>query len=306
MTKNRGWVQAIDLIDSDELVDVVVNKMKIKKINQIDFEGYVYNFSVEDNHNYTVNDVVVSNCHYCYTSALKSGKNFSNIVDKAHSVWGSLSKNDRPNQIAVGGAGESTMHPDWVDFMKTVKSLDILPNYTTNGMHLSDDILKGTEDYCGGVAVSYHPHIRKVFDQSIEKLSGIKTILNAHIIIGDQKSLDDMIELYDKYQKEIKYFVILPYQASGRAKPIETETTWKKTFEWLNSENVDETKFAFGALFYPYLLKNDTGLKMDIYEPEIFSGYRIMDDTYQILRKSSYDLTPKNNIKNEEESITND
>jgi len=43
-----------------------------------------------------INSKCFANCSYCYTSALKSGSNFTNIVDKANSVWGSLPLNERP------------------------------------------------------------------------------------------------------------------------------------------------------------------------------------------------------------------
>lgn len=265
--------------------------MKIKKITELDYDGYVYNFSVNKNNTYIVENIVVSNCHYCYTSALKTGSNFENIVDKADLVWGSLKPEDRPFQIAIGGAGESTIHPDWIPFVKRVNELGIVPNYTTNGMHLSDEILKATEDYCGGVAVSYHPHIKSVFHKAIEKLSKINTKLNIHVIIGDEQSLIDLKEIYEQYNDVLDYIVILPYQAAGRAKEIDTENTWKEMFEWVNS--VDSKKFAFGALFYNWLKNHKIAIEMAIYEPEIYSGYRLMDDSYSTLRRSSYDLREK-------------
>jgi uncharacterized protein YbjQ (UPF0145 family) len=209
-------------------------------------------------------------------------------------VWGAKPLNNRPIEIAIGGHGESTMHPNWVEFVKTVKQLGIVPNYTTNGMHLSDNILQATEEYCGGVAVSYHPHIQKVFHKAIDKLSEIDTQLNTHLIIGSPESLIDTQALFEMYYDQIKYFVMLPYQAAGFAKPIETHETWTMMFEWINSlDKESKNKFAFGALFYPWLLNNKIDLNIDIYEPEIYSGYRMMDDSYKILRKSSYNLEEK-------------
>lgn len=241
-----------------------------------------------------INNRCLANCHYCYTSAVKTGKNFYNIVEKADKVWGSLPIEDRPFQIAIGGAGESTMHPDWIEFVTKVKSLGIVPNYTTNGMHLSDNILRTTEEVCGGVAVSWHPHIEKVFHGAMDKLSKIKTKLNVHLIVGEDGSLEQMQKIYDKYQNIVDYFVVLPYMPVGRAKFVDTNDVWIKSFEWINT--VNQKQFAFGALFYEWLLKNETGLQMSIYEPEIFSGYRVMDDNYMNLYKSSYDLTLKNKI----------
>jgi len=239
-----------------------------------------------------INSKCFANCPYCYTSATKRGSNFNNIVEKAIEVWSSVEQNHRPFQIAIGGAGESTIHSDWTEFVKTVEQLGITPNYTTNGMHLSEDILKATEDYCGGVAVSWHPHIENVFHKSINKLAQIDTKLNTHVIVGSQESLHHLKLLYDTYADVIDYFVVLPYQAVGRGVPIIVDKIWKETFEWINS--VESKKFAFGALFYEWLLENEISLDIDVYEPEIFSGYRMFDDTYNLLRKSSYDLSPKN------------
>ncbi len=241
-----------------------------------------------------INNKCFGNCSYCYTSALHTGINFKNIVEKAYKVWGEKTLNNRPFQIAIGGAGESTLHPDWVEFVRNVYKLGIVPNYTTNGMHLAESILSATEQYCGGVAVSYHPHIEKFFHQSIEKLSKIKTVLNVHIIIGDEKSLNDLKTLFYQYQDRIKYFVLLPYKAVGRATNIETYSTRNALFEWISTLNKSEyEKFAYGANFYDYLKENQSKLPIDIYEPEMYSGYRIFDDSFMNLRFSSYNLSFK-------------
>jgi MoaA/NifB/PqqE/SkfB family radical SAM enzyme len=241
-----------------------------------------------------INSKCFAACSYCYTNALKSGNNFDNIIEKAEMVWGELPMNQRPFQIAIGGAGESTLHPDWPEFIKKVKELGIMPNYTTNGMHLSDEILDITEKYCGGVALSYHPHIKGVFEKAMNKLSKIQTRLNLHIIIGDSKSFSDLKLIYETYKDSVEYFVILPYQSVGRAPKIDTTQTWADLFLWLETLPQRGLKqFAFGALFYEYLNVNKPGFEICVYEPEMYSGYRLFDDTYKILRKSSYDLTPK-------------
>lgn len=265
-----------------------------RRIDPLKTIGVPQHAEIED---IAINSKCFANCDYCYTSATKNGVNFENIVQKALDVWGSVDMNSRPFQIAIGGAGESTIHPDFPEYVKTVKSLGIMPNYTTNGMHLTDEVIKATIDYCGGVAISYHPHIKNVFHEAIKKLSILKDYnvkLNTHIIVGDKKSLVDLKEIYYLYKDNIDYFVILPYQAVGRAISIDTSDIWKETFEWINSlTNLEQTKFAFGALFYEWMLKNEIPLSLSIYEPEIYSGYRMMDDSYKILRKSSYNLEPK-------------
>jgi MoaA/NifB/PqqE/SkfB family radical SAM enzyme len=243
-----------------------------------------------------INDKCLANCSYCYTNALKSGNNFENIVDKAKEIWGSQELNDRPFQTAIGGAGEPTLHPDFSDFVKYLRSIDIIPNYTTNGMHLSKEVLESTEKYCGGVALSWHPHIEKVFHDAIIKLSSIKTKINTHIIIGTEKSLNDLKLLYSLYEHKFEYFVILPYQAVGRGQKLETKDIWIRTFEWINT--VNSKKFAFGALFYNFLKENDIPLEMSIYNPDIYSGYVLLNNNYKKIYKSSYELTEKNINRN--------
>lgn len=238
-----------------------------------------------------INDKCLANCSYCYTDAKKSGTNFSNVISKALEVWGELELNDRPFQIAIGGAGEPTMHPDFAEFLRCVKDLGIMPNYTTNGMHLFDSVLSATNEYCGGVALSWHPHIEKVYHKAVKPLREASKKLNTHVIIGSTDSLQELKTLYNRYSSTFDYFVLLPYQAVGRGKNLEVKEVWGKTFDWIKT--VDTKKFAFGALFYDYLLANDTGLDMSIYNPDVYSGYRLLNHNYKTLYKSSYELTEK-------------
>lgn len=241
-----------------------------------------------------INSKCFANCSYCYTSATKHGSNFEVVIDKALEVWGYQELNERPFQIAIGGAGEPTIHPDFTRFLAAVESLEIVPNYTTNGMHLTNSVLRATAEYCGGVAISYHPHLAgKVFYSAIKALRNI-TRLNTHVIVGDKSSFFDLQDIYKTYKDDLEYIVVLPYQAVGRGVPVETYDTWTETFKWIAGLPEERQKqFAFGALFYPWLLENQVPLAIDTYEPEIYSGYRIMDDSYNILRKSSYNLEPK-------------
>lgn len=241
-----------------------------------------------------INNKCLANCSYCYTNALKSGTNFDNITDKAIEIWSNMSLNDRPFQIAIGGAGEPTLHPDFYNFVKTVKSLEIVPNYTTNGMHLTDIVLEATKKYCGGVALSWHPHIEKIYHKAVIVLDNVKTKLNTHVIIGNEQSFEDLKLLYDMYNEIFDYFVILPYQIAGRAVPINTIEVWLKTFNWIAQKSEKEQqKFAFGALFYDFLITNHLPLNISIYQHHIYSGYMMLDDNYKTIYKSSYELTKK-------------
>lgn len=228
----------------------------------------------------------LANCPFCYTSAVKTGIMYVNVPNKINELFGKLPENLRPFQVALGGEGEPTMHPELKEILKAFKDLNIVPNYTTNGMHVTDELLSITKEYCGGIAVSAHPHIEKIWRGATQRYldAGILTCL--HIIIGEPGSVDRYLQIRDEFPG-IEYFVLLPYQVAGRADDIDCTREWEKLFA------LDfPTNTAFGALFYEYLKKANLQ-NIPIYEPEVLSGYVIMDDNYRILRTSSYDLRPK-------------
>lgn len=238
-------------------------------------------------------------CPYCYTSALRKGKLYDNVVEKILDYYGNLSLDQRPFQVAIGGGGEPTEHPDFIQVLKTFRYLKILPNYTTNGLYLSKEILDTTLEVCGGVAVSCHPHLDKVWKKAVQSLvsKGIKT--SVHIIIGQEGSDIRFWELFDSLNG-IDSFVALPYIPQGRAQEINTLPVFNSFFN--TAIKIKPKNLAVGALFYPYLLENQSiprELSLSIYEPEILSGYRMLDDDYKTLRKSSFDHTPKFGEKND-------
>lgn len=268
--------------------------MKIKSINKENFAGKVYNLSVKNNHNYIVDGVITHNCNFCYTSAIKNGINYPNIVEKIHNWWGPLSQNQRPFQVAIGGGGEPTLHPEFCEAVKAFKELGIMPNYTTNAMHLTPEVIQATIDYCGGVAISCHPHLDKVWKKGIKTLTdaGIRT--NLHIIVGELGSTERFWDIVNEFEGLIDYFVLLPYQAAGRAKEVDTEEEWVKLFDSLIEK--DLKNIAFGALFYPFICKNINKYKtfeISLYEPEVMGGYVMMGDDNMSIKKSSYDSTDK-------------
>jgi len=101
-----------------------------------------------------INSLCYGRCPYCYTCATNKGVNFSNIVEKIKSFFGSMDLNERPYQVALGGSGEPTLHDKFIGVLKTFHDLNIAPNYTTNRMHLNDEIIDATKKYCGGVLIS--------------------------------------------------------------------------------------------------------------------------------------------------------
>ena len=221
-------------------------------------------------------------CPWCYMDSKETDSHYDNVPQKIKEFFGPMSDNERPFQVAIGG-GEPTSHPDFVECLKAFKELNIEPNYTTNGMHLTDDIIKATQKYCGGVAVSCHPHLKDWWMVAANLLANAGVKLNFHIIISDKESIDYFKEIYDYWKDLVDYFVLLPYGSQGRAEHKDID------FKYLCSKlPEDQSQIAFGANFYPYLMEGDHNVKVSLYEPEIMSKFLDMSD--MSIHKSSFSL----------------
>lgn len=224
-------------------------------------------------------------CPWCYMDSKKDDGHYENVVQKIKDYFEPMSENERPFQVAIGG-GCPTGHPNFIEVLKTFKDLGIEPNYTTNGMNIkltSDPIVQATKKYCGGVAVSCHPHLNDYWIKAATIYHACKIKLNFHIIISDKKSVDYFKDIYNLWKDEIDYFVLLPYEAQGRAE--QKEIDWEYLVKNLPDNH---NKLAFGANFYPNLIQKDHGIKVSLYEPEIMSKFLDLKD--MSLYPSSFNL----------------
>jgi organic radical activating enzyme len=227
------------------------------------------------------------NCPYCYQSSVAVAKNQDGIVDRFLEFFSKFDKNQMPFQIAFGG-GEPTSHPDFGKILEACFKLGITPNYTTNGMWVkgldrSVRVLADTVSYCGGVAVSTHPHLDKYWSKAVRLYLDCSVHTNLHVIIGDRASIDRFAEIYKEYTGKVKYFVLLPLSAQGRS--TEAFSDW----EYLTSKIEGSPRdIAFGANFHPYLSKDSSRFNVSIYDPESMSAYLDLE-TMKVFKSSFSD-----------------
>jgi organic radical activating enzyme len=145
----------------------------------------------------------------------ETDSHYDNPIAKIKDFFEPMTENQRPFQVAIGG-GEPTSHPDFVKVLEVFKDLGIEPNYTTNGMWLDFDysnteflkdgvthfftekhlsILENTKKYCGGVAISCHPHLKDYWTYAAHAYNQYDIKLNFHIIISDKQSVDYFAEI---------------------------------------------------------------------------------------------------------------
>ena len=217
-----------------------------------------------------INDKCFGKCSYCYISAVSGGTNYPDILEKCDMWLGGMEENDRPLQIAIGGAGEPTLHPDFPEFLEKVFSYNVLPNFTTNGMHLSK-VLPKIRHLDTGVALTTHPHLDRFWRKGVERVNAEDMFLNLHIIIGEQGSMRRFSRIYREYKDAVKYFVLLHYKAIGRAKPVERETEFKALRSWL--EENPGSQVAFGAGFSKFLEDNADVVQVYKWPEHAYSAY---------------------------------
>ena len=179
---------------------------------------------------------------------------------------------------------------------KPVYNTGVVPNYTTNGLIIARDNVKGgeilayTKEYVGGVAVSLgNPSIRLQAHRAINKLlTWGNTNVNIHHIISDKVSVDEFYDTVVRYGDSIYYHVLLPLMPSGRSnKGIEPGV-----FEYLEEiiQKHDIKNAAFGAHFVEYL--KTSKIKTHLYPPESLSKNVILTKDKVQITPSSFNLKP--------------
>lgn len=204
------------------------------KVNRYSDEGYSTFFNtktgffarVEDKgmpepfwspHGPELMDISITNwcdkgCVFCYKKSTKAGHhmklaNYKHVIDSAANM-GTF-------QVALGG-GNPNQHPDFVDILRYTYEKGIVPNYTTNGRGLTDEILEATKSYCGAVAVSAYPPYDETA-ATIRLLTKFQIKVNIHFIL-DADSVNTAIDWMTappEFLGGINALVFLNYKPAG-------------------------------------------------------------------------------------------
>lgn len=197
------------------------------------------------------------NCDYCYRDS-KPDNSFMNIDDYdfvlkslSHPHWGNVF------QVALGG-GEPLEHPDFIDIINLTNKYKIVPNFTTNGCLISEDIVSLLQGRVGAIAVSIND-ISLISKTNIELLmeSNIKT--NLHFILSDssiEHAVDILMGKYNEMIPRLNAIIFLTYKPAGRAAQnhcLKFDSRLRKFISLIDNNNC-RTRIGFDACFVPLLL----------------------------------------------------
>ena len=120
-------------------------------------------------------------------------------------------------QVALGG-GNPNQHPDFGEILRlTREEYGIVPNYTTNGRGLTEEVVGATRRHCGAVAVSAYAPYRETVE-AIDRLVACGITTNVHFILSS-RSIDIAIAWAKKppaFLARAHALVFLNYKPVGR------------------------------------------------------------------------------------------
>ncbi len=164
-------------------------------------------------------DIAITNwcdrrCPFCYRASDRSGMHLAlddyvDVIRQAHEM--------HAFQVALGG-GNPNQHPDFAEILRlTREDYGIVPNYTTNGRGLSDDVLAATQRYCGAVAVSAYAPYTETAD-AVARLAAWGVTTNVHFVVSSASVETAVAWLREPpaFLKGVHAVVFLTYKPVGR------------------------------------------------------------------------------------------
>jgi len=129
--------------------------------------------------------------------------------------WIARQSSGRCNQFALGGRGDPDQHEHFEEILRICQEYRLVPNFTTSGYGMNQQIARLCRKYCGAVAVSWYRS--EYTTNAIQMLldAGVKT--NIHYVLG-RNSIDEAIERLRKndFPSGINAVIFLLHKPAGQ------------------------------------------------------------------------------------------
>lgn len=198
----------------------------------------------------------------CYQDGLHANNRNMSLED-----FGKIAKQceGQTYQFALGGCGDPDQHEEFEQILRICKECQIIPNFTTSGFGMTDDIAKLCKQYCGAVAVSWYrsDYTLKAIDILVR--AGVKT--NIHYVLHKDSINEALSRLKEKtFPKGINAIIFLLHKPVGlgrKEKIIDLDN--KEFIEFIRfvTEEKLEYKVGFDSCTVPALINHTGKINMD-------------------------------------------
>ena len=115
-------------------------------------------------------------------------------------------------QVAIGG-GEPLEHPDFLKIIDATLQRKIVPNFTTNGIFLTDEICNALRGKVGAVALSVNK-LKELQQDKLQLLYKHNIRTNIHYVLSIQNITEAIDIVSGKYTKELESRMTDAYKAN--------------------------------------------------------------------------------------------
>lgn len=229
-------------------------------------------------------DISISNhctkgCSFCYRNS-DNNKEWMSVEDYC-SVLEAMNHPEYGNvfQVAIGG-GEPLEHPDFLAIIDETVKRGVVPNFTTNGTHLTEEVCNSIQGKVGSVALSI-VSVNEIEKEKVEMLRhyGIET--NIHYVLSSE-NIEEATGIANGKSNQrlvgLNAVIFLTYKPAGRAGygcVIKRGKDYDEFLSAIAKKGIERPKLGFDACFVPMLLSNATVSPMlvDCCEGGFFSVY---------------------------------
>lgn len=171
----------------------------------------------------------------------------------------------RTYQFALGGCGDPDQHENFADILEICEKEGIVPNFTTSGIGLTENIVELCKKHCGAVAVSWYRSEYTI--RAIRMLTevGIKT--NIHYVLS-KDTIEEAIERLAKhtFPETVNAVIFLLHKPVGLGKSENMITMGHKLLpDMIHMIDSDEIgyKIGFDSCTVPALINETRHINAD-------------------------------------------
>lgn len=181
-------------------------------------------------------------------------------------------------QFALGGCGDPDQHENFAEILEVCRLNKIVPNFTTSGYGLTENLARLCKKYCGAVAVSWYRSEYTL--RAVELLinAGVKT--NIHYVLQSDSVDEAFTRLKEKtFPKGINAIIFLLHKpvGLGSVKKIirQDNKIFKDFLQYVSNSNLNY-KIGFDSCTIPALIQNPGNIdlsSLDTCEAARWSAY---------------------------------